>query len=70
MKLYPFLFESNLHSIIWGGNKIAKWKGLPDEGKPIGESWEVSAVPSSDILGSNSKELRLGKVKYNLSLMR
>ena len=47
MKLYPFLFESNLHSIIWGGNKIAKWKGLPDEGKPIGESWEVSAVPSS-----------------------
>ncbi|MGI6243100.1 MAG: type I phosphomannose isomerase catalytic subunit [Prevotella sp.] len=47
MNLYPFLFEANLHSIVWGGNKITKWKGLPNEGKPIGESWEVSAVPSS-----------------------
>jgi mannose-6-phosphate isomerase len=32
---------------VCGGDAITKWKGLPDLGKPIGESWEVSAVPSS-----------------------
>ena len=47
MELYPLLFESNLHSVVWGGNKLTAWKRLPAEEKPIGESWEVSAVPSS-----------------------
>lgn len=47
VRLYPFLFEPNLHPVVWGGDAIAKWKGLPATGEPIGESWEVSAVPSS-----------------------
>lgn len=47
MELYPFLFEPNLHSVVWGGDAITKWKELPGAGQPIGESWEVSAVPSS-----------------------
>lgn len=47
MKLYPFLFEPNLHPVVWGGDAITRWKGLPDTGEPIGESWEVSAVPTS-----------------------
>lgn len=47
MKLYPLLFEPNLHPVVWGGDAIARWKGLPQTGEPIGESWEVSAVPSS-----------------------
>lgn len=45
--LYPFLFEPNLHPVVWGGEAIAQWKGLPRAAEPIGESWEVSAVPSS-----------------------
>ena len=46
-RFYPLLFEPNLHPVVWGGDQIERWKGLPDSGRPIGESWEVSAVPSS-----------------------
>ena len=43
--LYPFLFNPNLHKVVWGGDKLTRWKGLfiVDH---IGESWEVSAVES------------------------
>ena len=47
MKLYPLLFEPNLHSVVWGGNRLKPYKGLEPTNEPIGESWEVSAVPSS-----------------------
>ena len=47
MKLYPFLFEPNLHSVVWGGDQLRPYKGLASTDEPIGESWEVSAVPSS-----------------------
>lgn len=47
MKLYPFLFQSNLHSVVWGGNQLRTYKGLEPSDEPIGESWEVSAVPTS-----------------------
>lgn len=45
-RLYPFLFEPNLHEVVWGGNKLTAWKGLPAKDH-IGESWEVSCVESS-----------------------
>lgn len=51
--LYPFLFHPNLHSIVWGGNRLKPWKGMPSDQEPIGESWEVSAVPSSVSVISN-----------------
>ncbi len=54
-KYYPLLFEPNLHTVIWGGDTITKWKGLPANEKPIGESWEVSAVPSSVNIISNGE---------------
>ena len=47
MQLYPFLFEPNLHSVVWGGSQLRPYKGLEPSDEPIGESWEVSAVPSS-----------------------
>lgn len=53
MKLYPFLFEPNLHSVVWGGKRLCPYKGLPASDVPIGESWEVSAVPSSTSVISN-----------------
>lgn len=55
MKLYPFLFEPNLHSVVWGGNQLRPYKGLEPTDDPIGESWEVSAVPSSTSIISNGE---------------
>lgn len=39
----PFHFSPYLKPVIWGGNRIAPFKGLPDA-DGIGESWEISAV--------------------------
>lgn len=63
MKLYPFLFEPNLHTIVWGGHRLIPYKGLQNDSSiaadmknsPIGESWEVSAVPSSTSIISNGR---------------
>jgi mannose-6-phosphate isomerase len=52
-KLYPFLFEPNLREVVWGGSKLAAWKGLPNDGRPIGESWEVSGLPERPGIVSN-----------------
>ena len=54
-KIYPLLFEPNLHPVIWGGNQLRSYKGLAPSDEPIGESWEVSAVPSSTSIVSNGK---------------
>lgn len=51
--LYPLLFEPNLHTVVWGGQRLRPYKGLVPDGKPIGESWEVSAVPGSTSVISN-----------------
>lgn len=51
-KLYPMLFEPNLHRVVWGGDKITAWKGLAPLDH-IGESWEVSVVAGSPSVISN-----------------
>lgn len=51
-KLYPFLFEPNLHETVWGGQKLTAWKGLAAKDH-IGESWEVSCVDSSPSVIAN-----------------
>ena len=53
MQLYPLLFEPNLHTVVWGGNQLKSYKGLEPSDEPIGESWEVSAVPTSTSIVSN-----------------
>lgn len=53
MVLYSLLFEPNLHSLVWGGNRLRTYKGLEPSEEPIGESWEVSAVPTSTSKISN-----------------
>ena len=55
MQLYPFLFEPNLHSVVWGGNQLRPYKGMEPSDEPIGESWEVSAVPTSASIISNDE---------------
>ena len=53
MQLYPLLFQPNLHSVVWGGNQLRPYKGLEPSDEPIGESWEVSAVPTSTSIVGN-----------------
>lgn len=53
MNLEPFLFHPNLHTVIWGGNRLKPWKNLGHDTEPIGESWEVSVVPSSTSIIAN-----------------
>ena len=52
MNLYPFLFEPNLHEIVWGGQRLTAWKGFAVKDH-IGESWEVSCVESSPSVIAN-----------------
>ena len=51
-KLYPMLFEPNLHTKLWGSTHLTTWKELPSQ-PHIGESWEVSAVPTSPSVITN-----------------
>ena len=55
MKLYPLLFEPNLHTVVWGGKRLRPYKGLVPSDEPIGESWEVSAIPSSASVIANGE---------------
>lgn len=41
-------FSPVLKPTIWGGNRIAPYKGIPSLLSNIGESWEVSGVPGSE----------------------
>lgn len=50
--LYPMLLEPNLHSVVWGGDRLTRWKGMAEQ-DGVGESWEVSAVESSPSAVSN-----------------
>ena len=52
-ELYPLLFRPNLHSVVWGGKRLKPWKGLPTDDTPVGESWEVSVVPSATSIVAN-----------------
>ena len=61
-KFYPMLFEPNMHEVVWGGQKLSNWKRTGNletaeqpvsDKHPIGESWEVSAVPGSPSIVAN-----------------
>lgn len=54
-QFYPLLFQSNLHTVVWGGHRLEPWKNLDPSGDPVGESWEVSAVPGSPSLIANGR---------------
>ena len=52
-ELYPLLFENNFHTTVWGGTHLKPMKKLAADDEPVGESWEISAVPSSKSIVSN-----------------
>lgn len=41
----PILFTPYFKNVIWGSNKICHYKGIPQQGECIGESWEISDIP-------------------------
>ncbi len=65
MSTFPILiFEPQFKSVIWGGKRIAEFKGLPSQGDTIGECWELSGVPGHESVvadgfykGRNMQEL-------------
>lgn len=48
IKKEPIKFVPYLKSVIWGGEKICKYKGIEQTEANIGESWEISAVPGHE----------------------
>lgn len=42
MRIYKF--NSILKPVLWGGDKLLTFKGMPACGEPIGESWELSGM--------------------------
>ncbi len=41
-------FKPNLQSMLWGGDTLPRLKGIAVPGTPVGESWEVSAMPGKE----------------------
>ena len=41
-------FKPILKPLVWGGEKIAPFKGIKTELSHIGESWEISNVPGDE----------------------
>ena len=42
--MYPLKFKPYLRTVVWGGEKIAPFKGIYTTRNRLGESWEISAV--------------------------
>lgn len=41
-------FRPILKNLVWGGEKIASFKGISTEQNNIGESWEISTLPGDE----------------------
>lgn len=52
----PLKFRPILKSVIWGGEKIAPFKGIVTEQDHIGESWEVSGVKGNESVVANGPD--------------
>ncbi len=46
--LKPYTFIPYLKETIWGGTRLAPFKGVTTSAANIGESWEISAVPGHE----------------------
>lgn len=68
-----YKFAPVLKSVIWGGDKIVKMKGLGFAVDGIGESWELSAVPCREtrVVGGADEGLTISQLiaKYGERLL-
>ncbi len=55
----PLKFKPILKSAIWGGEKIAPFKGIETDQEQIGESWEVSGVKGNESIVANGADAGL-----------
>lgn len=55
----PLKFRPILKSVIWGGEKIAPFKGIVTDQKQIGESWEISGVKGNESIIDNGPDAGL-----------
>ncbi|MGN0207202.1 MAG: type I phosphomannose isomerase catalytic subunit, partial [Muribaculaceae bacterium] len=73
MEIKPLRFETYLKPVIWGGDKIAAFKGVECGRHDIGESWEISGVPGHEsiVATGENKGLSLPEVieKYKGDLV-
>ena len=46
--MQPLKFKPIFKTVVWGGEKIAPYKGVETDQKHIGESWELSGVPGNE----------------------
>lgn len=52
----PLKFEPILKSVVWGGEKIATFKGIETDQTKIGESWEISGVKDNESIVANGPD--------------
>lgn len=57
--MYIYKFQDIYKSLIWGGSKIAAFKGKTIPLKTVGESWELSAVEGNYSVVANGDETGL-----------
>ena len=55
-----YKFQPILKSLIWGGEKIAPYKGIATDQRNIGESWELSGVKDNESVDPGAPERRAG----------
>jgi mannose-6-phosphate isomerase len=61
--LKPFKFTPILKSVLWGGEKIAPFKGLSTEQHNVGESWEISGVEGHESIVAEGKDTGLSIIE-------
>ena len=54
MQIYKF--NTILKPVLWGGSKLLEFKHLPACDEPIGESWELSAMPGRESVVAQGEE--------------
>lgn len=50
-------FEPYYKSVVWGGERIARFKGIASQGRDIGESWELSPMPGHESVATSDGDL-------------
>lgn len=52
----PFKFVPYLRQVLWGGERIAQYKGITTDLQQVGESWEVSCVEGHESVVSEGED--------------
>ncbi|MBQ0121016.1 MAG: class I mannose-6-phosphate isomerase [Bacteroidales bacterium] len=63
-QLKPYKFHRLLKSVLWGGERMAYFKGLESDVPRVGESWEISGVKGNEsvVKGGDDDGLTLSQL--------